>query len=860
VVYTADSEPMATGRGRTGGLAALLSCSRRAAVVCLLGLLAAAPLAAQPPAAGPVNAAPAATLTEVRRALETGRYQDVLKIGAPHLADPRIAVLCARAFIATGQYAEAEHLLKTAVEAEQGGDAALELGLLQRLLGRRVEGLRTLQVLLLAPDRAGVQDYVRAGRAARALGRFDEANGYFREAVAVAPNDVAANAAWGELFLEKHNKQDASRSFQTALKANPESGAARLGMARTLADDNPPMAARFARQALEVNPNEVGAHLLLAEMALDDGKRADASAAVETALKVNPNSLEALALKGAIAWLEARTADYEAAVAAALKINPVFGEAYRVVGAVAARNYRFDEAADLTRKAVTLDRELGRAYADLGAHLMRTGDERGARRVLELAFRADPYDVVTYNMLGLLDTLENFETIREGDLVIRLHPSEVAVMREYVPRLAQEALADLSKRWNFTPKGPILIEMFPRHDDFAVRNVGLPGMIGALGACFGKVVTLDSPKARPPGEFNWGATLWHEIAHVITLQLSNQRVPRWLTEGISVWEETRARKEWGREMEIPFAQALTAKKTLPLTELNAGFQNPQTISLAYYEASLLVEHIVQRFGEASLRALVESYGKGLEGDAAITQTLKVDLADLQASFDGYLAKRFDALRAALDVPEGFQPDLPLDKLREAAKQHAGSFPVQMALGFGLKEVAPDEALAAFEKAAQLVPIATGKDSPYVQIAELADAAGDRARAVRALDALTGYDHTDVESARKLAGMLDGPQDAAQRATALARVVAVDPFDPAAHSTLGRTALDGGKADDAIRLFRIALAGGPVDRAAAHADLAESLDRAGLRDEAKKEVLLALEVAPTYARAQDLLLKLVEGGR
>ena len=116
--------------------------------------------------------------------------------------------------------------------------------------------------------------------------------------------------------------------------------------------------------------------------------------------------------------------------------------------------------------------------------------------------------------------------------MIKLHPDETGVMKEYVPALAQEALASLSKRWDFVPKGPILIEVFPRHDDFAVRTVGLPGMIGALGACFGRVVTMDSPKARPPGEFNWGATLWHELAHVITLQLSNQRIPRWLTEGI----------------------------------------------------------------------------------------------------------------------------------------------------------------------------------------------------------------------------------------------------------------------------------------------------------------------------------------
>ena len=70
-------------------------------------------------------------------------------------------------------------------------------------------------------------------------------------------------------------------------------------------------------------------------------------------------------------------------------------------------------------------------------------------------------------------------------------------MREQAMPLAREALDTLAKRWNFEIKGPILIEMFPKHDDFAVRNLGLPGMIGALGACFGRVVTLDSPQCAP---------------------------------------------------------------------------------------------------------------------------------------------------------------------------------------------------------------------------------------------------------------------------------------------------------------------------------------------------------------------------
>ena len=66
-------------------------------------------------------------------------------------------------------------------------------------------------------------------------------------------------------------------------------------------------------------------------------------------------------------------------------------------------------------------------------------------------------------------------------------------------------------------------------------------------------------------------------------------------------------------------------------------------------------------------------------------------------------------------------------------------------------------------------------------------------------------------------------------------------------------------DAASREFRTVLALGPVDRAAAHTDLAESYFKGGKRAEAKKQTLSALEIAPGYERAQDLLLKIVGGG-
>src|SRR5262249_45954259 len=179
---------------------------------------------------------------------------------------------------------------------------------------------------------------------------------------------------------------------------------------------------------------------------------------------------------------------------------------------------------------------------------------------------------------------------------------------------------------------------------------GLPGMIGALGACFGRVVTMDSPHARPPGEFQWEATLWHELAHVITIQMSNQRVPRWLTEGISVYEEKKARPEWARGQEMQFAQMLNNNEAMTVKDLNAAFTDPRKISIAYFEASLLVDHIVQTYGDEGLHRLLKAYGEGLETEAAMKKALETDFDQLQAGFDKYLERDFGTLRRALVQP------------------------------------------------------------------------------------------------------------------------------------------------------------------------------------------------------------------
>ena len=809
------------------------------------------------------------------QAFREGQYEQVERL-LQSATDPASLALRARALVALGRYDDAEKMLARPAGSAPTSDAALELGLVQMEFGRRADARRTLNALadglqrrLTSPSqKPTAAEYLRFGRASGALAEMsptaaertamsEDAKTAFTEAGKLSPRDPEIEIAFAQTLLSANNLADAAAAFQAALKIDQSHPAALVGFGTVARDRNPPAAREAVAQALKVNPRYEPAHLLSADMALDDRRRADARESIDVALKVNPNSVAARTMLVTIAFLEGRQPDYDRGVQEILALRPTYGEVYRVVGDHAARNYRFDEAAELVRQALKVDPENTRAYADLGMHLLRTGDEAGARQTLEQAFARNAYDEVTFNLLDLLDRLDKFEVVQAGNIIMKFEPGEAAVMREQAVPFARQALDALSKRWNVDIKGPILIEMFPKHDDFAVRNLGLPGMIGALGACFGRVVTLDSPKARPPGDYNWQPTLWHELAHVVTLHLSNNRVPRWLTEGISVWEERRARPEWGREMEVSFARAMDQGKAIKLSVLNEGFSDPTMISLAYHQASLVVEHLAAVYGEPSLGRLLQAYGRGLETDAAIKEVYGTTLDEIQKTFDAKLERDYRALITALKPPTVKAPPS-VDELKKLAAENPNSFPVQMSLGRALDEAGDAAgAIAAFEKAAALVPSATGDDNPNKEIARIALAQKNTERAMTALEAVLKVDHADVEAARTLIPLVaDGPP--ARAASAYQRLVDVDPFEAPAHAALGKFAMQQKDAQGAVKAYRTALALNPPDRASALVDLGEAYLLARQPAEAKTQALAALEMAPAFERAHELLLNVVDG--
>src|SRR5258705_9419522 len=224
-----------------------------------------------------------ATLDAARKALNLGQYDQVAKVLGTS-TDPRAIALRARIDIDHGRYAEAEKLLTAGASGAPGSDAALELGRLQLYLGKRAEGTRTLERVIATSPQSTAADLVRLGNAEHELGQFQQANGDFRQASGIAPNDVAMNIGWGQLFAEKYNRSDAAKSFQAALMAEPDNVEAKIGMASLMVDTNPPAASQLIGGGLKLNPGPVPAHVLHAQVALDHGERDDAKESLGEAL------------------------------------------------------------------------------------------------------------------------------------------------------------------------------------------------------------------------------------------------------------------------------------------------------------------------------------------------------------------------------------------------------------------------------------------------------------------------------------------------------------------------------------------------------------------------------------------------
>ncbi len=393
-----------------------------------------------------------------------------------------------------------------------------------------------------------------------------------------------------------------------------------------------------------------------------------------------------------------------------------------------------------------------------------------------------------------------------------------------------------------------------------MRCFGLPGAQAFLGICFGNVVAMDSPRARSKGDFSWGETLWHEIVHVTHLRLSGNRIPRWLAEGIAVYETTAARPYWQMNLDFPFVLAFKNRRLLPLRDLDAGFNrptNPGQVSLSYFQAAQVVEFIVQKYGREKLVSMFPKFRAGLKTPAVVDEVFGMDIDALDREFRDFIVQKYNLRNVDFD----FEPEQiaahaedAQARLAQEVREHPTNPLLNLRFGLYYKRAKEyEKAITYLGKAKELFPRYVDHDNPYRALAEIYLDMGQKERAIQELTALTALNGKDLEALRLLADLCTERKQFDCAIAALTKMLYVAPFDPAVHQKLGHAYLAARRYDDAIREFQVHLLAGPDDLAGAHGDLADAYLQAGRKAEAKQAALKALEIAPDYERAQEILL-------
>jgi len=662
---------------------------------------------------------------------------------------------------------------------------------------------------------------------------YKSANDLFRDAVKAKPKDAALRVRWGYLYYEHWQPDQAGDLFSEALVLDEKNVPALLGLAELAAEGYSSRAVEFAKHALELDPKAYQAEEVLARVALEDNNEAKAAEEAKKAVDISPEALDAMAMLYTIDRLnDKKDSPWLARI---FKVNPHYGEAYDIAGHFFVINRRYEEGIVLYRQALELDPQLQKARAALGLNLMRLGREEEARKQLEDSWNAGYQPTETKNTLMLMDKYKDYDTFRTPTTVLKLGKKESALLRPYFQAELDRAIATYEKKYKFKLPGPVQVEVYPNHPDFEVRTMGMPGL-GALGVTFDSVIAMDSPNSRKPGTFHWDSTLWHELSHVYVLNMTKSRVPRWFTEGLAVYEETAASPDWGDRLDPDAIEAIRTKKLLPVTDIDRGFIHPTypaQVIVSYFQAGRICNFIEQKWGYDKLIAMVHDYGELKTTPEVIELEFKMKPEEFDRQFIAWIEAQ---TKRTVDGFDDWKKTI--KRISEYAKEKQWDDVIRE--GVRIRDLYPDYVDAA---------------SVYEFLADAYFAKGEKDKQMAELARYSKIGGRNPVTLKELAALESAAGQKKEAAATLERINLIYPKDEDLHKRLGALYLDLNNPSAAVRELQAVVAMPPIDAAGAHYELARALKQANRVEEAKDEVLSALEAAPNFKPAQKLLLEL-----
>ncbi|HEY5914455.1 MAG TPA: tetratricopeptide repeat protein [Verrucomicrobiae bacterium] len=695
-----------------------------------------------------------------------------------------------------------------------------------------------------------------------------------------SPNLREVYLASGELALDKHDFALASRLYQEGLKGLPNDPDLHFGLAQAYAPGDQKSMLASLEKALELNPNHVGSLLLLTDHRIAAEDYPAANDLLDRVAKVNPWHPDAWAYRAVVAHLKNELDAESGARETALRFWPTNPRVDYLVGKKLSEKYRFAVGASHQKRALSLDPDYLPAKSQLAQDLLRLGEETEGWRLADEVQRADAYDVEANNLVALHDVIRKFQTLTNQHFILRMNSREAALYGSRALGLLEAARARLSAKYGLTLAEPTLVEMFNDQKDFAVRTFGMPDNDGFLGVCFGGVITANSPASRPARHFNWESMLWHEFCHAVTLQLTRNKMPRWLSEGISVFEERQANPAWGEQLNPRYREMILGQDLTPISKLSSAFLAPKSpvhLQFAYFESSLVVQFLVENFGQAQLLAILRELGQADDLNALLAKHT-VPLPQLEKDFASFARKTAQQMAPGLDWEKpaasvfrglGRGPGAddsaadPLPALSDGSwtawsKSRPTNFWVMTRQAERLMDQQQwAEARPVLEKLVELYPGATGGDCAYLKLATVCRALGETNTERQVLTRFAERDDEAVDAYLRLMELASATRDWPDVITNALRYLAVDPLVPSPYRYLARASEETGQAQPAIEACRALLELDPANPAEVHYHLAKLLFAEG-DSAARRHVLQALEEAPRYREALRLLRRMQTG--
>jgi len=330
-----------------------------------------------------------------RRARATGAARDVVEALETCPADPLLAttppasayydLLKASCYEALGLGVpdRAAILLRSASDVEAGGATARALASQVRELAVDVEGYRDAG--------AGAEQTIIS--AMRLRTRFD-------------PDDADGHSSLGNTLLNLGRYDEAEASYREALRLDPGNAIYHYSLGGALSwfgryDE----AAAAYREALRLDASVADFHRDLGAALLGLGRFDEAEAAYREALRLDPDSSDVCNGLGYVLSCLGRYHEAVTTYREAVRLDSSFVNPHNGLGRVYLKLLgKIDEAAAALREALRLDPDYAAAHANLGSLYVITGDLGAARSSFLLAAQAvPPKHAFSELMLGALD-------------------------------------------------------------------------------------------------------------------------------------------------------------------------------------------------------------------------------------------------------------------------------------------------------------------------------------------------------------------------------------------------------------------------------------------------------------------------